>query len=231
MLCQFYEKFPEGEDNCPFGHQMTAISRGVTLKELPSYHCTDYLIGYCINPLTVSNRPLSRCKDGLHLTSAQLSWDGKRLQEALANEILHVDSRLTEQEALLEELSAEYVANESSTSQEDPPTAPDSPICSICQTSETVTVFGILKDCEHTFCASCILHWHAEQANNSKNCPVCRVPFTRVLLYPKLPSSAHKAALFDLQSRCDLLAAGRRFEVNDLQEMMERLAVGDRNED
>jgi hypothetical protein len=45
--------------------------------------------------------------------------------------------------------------------------------CSIC-VDRIHSRFGILENCDHTFCLSCIMDWRKENIENSKKCPICR---------------------------------------------------------
>ncbi len=80
--------------------------------------------------------------------------------------------------------------------------------CSICHTELTsVVAFGLLENCDHVYCANCILTWYqsqSEQGSNTKTCPYCRLESTRLIIWSetKIESADKKTAVFELQNRC-----------------------------
>lgn len=102
LLCSFYARF---DGMCPFGHRLTAITTtGIEPTELPSYICVLYLLCRCHGDATVGAASgLTRCKDGLHLTTAEL-MDGRRVQEMLAVEVLDADSKLEQREQEVQQI-------------------------------------------------------------------------------------------------------------------------------
>lgn len=84
--------------------------------------------------------------------------------------------------------------------------------CSICHTEFTsVAAFGLLENCDHPFCADCILTWHQHQKDQpgssnlvqTSSCPYCRVESARLVLWPegRIESAEQKRAVFELQHR------------------------------
>ena len=102
LLCSFYARF---DGMCPFGHRLNAITTtGIEPTELPSYICVLYLLCRCHGDATVGAASgLTRCKDGLHLTTAEL-MDGRRVQEMLAVEVLDADSKLEQREQEVQQI-------------------------------------------------------------------------------------------------------------------------------
>ncbi len=81
--------------------------------------------------------------------------------------------------------------------------------CSICHTEYTsVETFGLLENCDHVFCANCILMWYQsqnDQGSNEKTCPCCRLESTRLIIWSesKIESAEKKSAVFELHNRCN----------------------------
>lgn len=99
--------------------------------------------------------------------------------------------------------------------------------CSICLqdlstdlSSPSTTWFGHLENCDHVFCARCIIEWNRNQPLSSKSCPNCRLQSARILIWTsaKLPVTTveEKATLFALQYGCSQLAEGKNFDVNQV---------------
>lgn len=102
-------------------------------------------------------------------------------------------------------------------------------ICSICyenltsdsDTTSTTKFFGHLENCEHVFCARCILAWNnRNKLVCSKTCPNCRVLSARILIWTsaKLPvkSAEDKVTLFALQFGASRLATGGSFDADSV---------------
>ncbi len=240
LLCGYYERHTEG-GVCPFGHLLDAFNAGVELTNLPSsYLCLNHLLDECTNQLIEGQvSQLIRCSEGLHLTAAELV-DGKRLQEMLANEVLTTDAQWQQRQQAMEEVvrnclemvcgfgagscgttedaeteeAAETVEASApllnATPSSSPAEEPD--CCSICHTEFTsVPAFGLLENCDHPFCADCILTWHQHQKEQpgssnlvrTSSCPYCRVESARLVLWPegRIESAEQKRAVFELQNR------------------------------
>ncbi|KAH9396113.1 hypothetical protein TYRP_019860 [Tyrophagus putrescentiae] len=220
LLCSFYTRF---DGMCPFGHRLNAITTtGIEPTELPSYICVLYLLCRCHGDATVGAASgLTRCKDGLHLTTAEL-MDGRRVQEMLAVEVLDADSKLEQREQEVQQIinrlvEAREEEKSRSRSRENldpnaddqpdgtvlpPPEEPD--CCSICYTEfTTVEAFGLLEKCDHAFCASCILTWFQNRTElRERICPYCRAESNRLVVWPapKIDSTEQKATVFELHS-------------------------------
>ncbi|KAH9409175.1 actin [Tyrophagus putrescentiae] len=102
-------------------------------------------------------------------------------------------------------------------------------ICSICyenltsasDTTSTTKFFGHLENCEHVFCARCILAWNnRNKLVCSKTCPNCRVQSARILVWTsaKLPVESYedKVTLFALQYGASRLATGGSFDADSV---------------
>lgn len=92
--------------------------------------------------------------------------------------------------------------------------------CEICQ-EDIGQTFGLLENCAHPFCGSCIVN-HAETTNlgsdgdGSFACPVCSLKSTRVIISNKwLTSSIEKRAMFELQVRSVKLFSLRQVNLTE----------------
>ncbi|KAH9393403.1 hypothetical protein TYRP_021916, partial [Tyrophagus putrescentiae] len=226
LLCTYYERHTE-DGVCPFGHQLNAFNNGIELTQLPMHLCLNYLLNECTNLLIESqSSQLVRCSDGLHLSSAELV-DKKRLYEMLAGEVLNMDAQQRQQTHRNDETETETI---NQTTLEEPTPVlnqhenadqPNTNItssnieepdcCSICHTEySSVEAFGLLENCDHAFCADCILMWYQSQSDlgsNEKTCPYCRLESTRLIIWSesKIESAERKTAVFELQHRCNPL--------------------------
>ncbi|KAK9836455.1 hypothetical protein WJX74_000881 [Apatococcus lobatus] len=77
--------------------------------------------------------------------------------------------------------------------QEEPPEPPaveiDDLTCAICLEQMKLADTAIIKGCEHSYCATCILSWKVvkEQAG----CPQCKAPFSTLFTYRSLDGTLH----------------------------------------
>lgn len=87
--------------------------------------------------------------------------------------------------------------------------APESENCMICY--EVPTSYGLLEQCSHVFCLSCITRWRQhdvyelddENTENQRLCPVCRAKSRIILPSNIFPSATHKDKLLeDHNLRC-----------------------------
>ena len=135
-----------------------------TLRDIPSYVCIFHLMNCCFNK---SNR---KCKNGLHLA---------------IEDMLDLEHYQTTHTALI----AKFNGINSNLNLD----------CAICfdrVSNKRVPKnrrFGILENCSHVFCASCIQTWRTR----SDECPVCRTQSTRCLLRSKfVDAGQEKKKLF-----------------------------------
>ena len=70
--------------------------------------------------------------------------------------------------------------------------------CVICLENVTLP-YGLLENCVHVFCATCILSWI--ESNTANACPTCRATTDYVLFWPSVPDTIEKEQLFALQER------------------------------
>lgn len=160
----------EGFD-CPFDHgQSLSPQNASVLRKMPSYVCVDHLMNKCANTLSTYPSGLVRCSGNRFHPSFEEIVDLDFFHDQVALAALSVPFE--------ESIDASGPSTSDSTRSLKSGQTPSREVakpemeCDICLEKMAVDKFGLLNNCSHHFCASCITEW----LRKSPTCPICRKP-------------------------------------------------------
>lgn len=189
--CPFLDSSPEGGTcltPCPFGHLQQPIKgqQEAPLRAIPEFFCLDALQGRCgAANLEAIGDQLIHCDGGFHPGPEEL-LDAGQFDDQLAAVLLGTRKPV--------------------------PVATPAAICAICMKtipSGPDGFFAYLENCTHVFCGRCIIAWRHQQTTTEYrstlflidfNCPSCRAPSARILLWPQLELNLkERSTIFRMQ--------------------------------
>lgn len=169
--CHLFEASYVQLINCPFGHSSTDNDEP-NLKQVAAVACVADLLGTCEQSVLekVDSEQYWRCSDGLHFEQAETV-------EELEQHFIMVLMNLEENENDV--------------------TAASTHECAVCL-QPINGLLGQLSDCDHLFCARCIIDWFKN--SHGKKCPICRTASIFVLpTQSVIYNKDEKVAVHELQ--------------------------------